>query len=158
MLRILSICLPVALMPCMAAPESAGLPAATPLAHVDKKMPMLDLLPVGSVLNRVSVARYEGPLLSLMLTADRMKVTAPQEIAGYVLNIQLYGKNGITYLFSGEASYFLDRKLIVSRKETTMREDQFSARGTGLYLDAETKRGILTGPVQTTISTDKLNK
>lgn len=159
MMKALSTCVLTALMPCMAAPADTALPGATPLANVDKKMPMLELLPVGSVLTKVSVPQYEGPRLSLLLTAVRMTVAAPQEIAGHILNIYLYGRDGqMTHLFSGDASYFLDRKLIVSREETTIREKDFSAEGTGLYLDTDTKRGILLGPVKTIIHMDTFNK
>lgn len=131
----------------------------TPLANVDKKLPMLDLLPVGSILDYVSLPRYEGPRLTMLLTADKMKVAAPHEIAGYLLNIYLYGKDGqTTHMSSGEASYLLDKKLIISRQETTIREPKFSATGSGLYLDTSTKRGFLLGPVTTSIHMDQLKK
>lgn len=106
---------------CMTASADAALPEETPLAGVDKKMPMLELLPVGSTLTKVSVTEYAGPRLSLLMTASSMTVVAPHEAAGKTLNIYLYGKNSqVTHLFSGDASYFLDRKLVVSRTETTI--------------------------------------
>lgn len=158
MIKLLSICILAAFMTAMEAPGESALPGATPLANVDKKMPMLELLPVGSVLSRVSFPRYEQQRLSLLLTADRMKVTAPREITGYALNIRLYGKRGeTTHLFSKEAAYFLDKKLIVSHVRTTLREKTFSAAGSGLYLDSTTRRGILLGPAQTTIQIHRPN-
>lgn len=64
------------------------------------------------------------------MTASSMTVVAPHEAAGKTLNIYLYGKNSqVTHLFSGDASYFLDRKLVVSRTETTIREENFSCPG-----------------------------
>ena len=144
---------------CMTASADAALPEETPLAGVDKKMPMLELLPVGSTLTKVSVTEYAGPRLSLLMTASSMTVVAPHEAAGKTLNIYLYGENSqVTHLFSGDASYFLDRKLVVSRTETTIREENFSARGAGLYLDTETRRGILLGPGKTIIHVKNLNK
>ena len=67
---------------CMTASADAALPEETPLAGVDKKMPMLELLPVGSTLTKVSVTEYAGPRLSLLMTASSMTVVAPHEAAG----------------------------------------------------------------------------
>ena len=76
---------------------------------------MLELLPVGQVLPKVSLSRYEGPRLSMLLTASSVTVAAPQEIAANILNVYLYGKNNQTsHLFTHTASYFLDKKLAVS--------------------------------------------
>ena len=120
---------------------------------------MLELLPVGQVLPKVSLSRYEGPRLSMLLTASSVTVAAPQEIAANILNVYLYGKNNQTsHLFPQAASYFLDKKLAVSHTETTLREENLSAKGTGLYLDTNIKRGIILGPVQTTIRMAQRNK
>ena len=141
------------------AQADTSLPAATPFAGVDKKLPMLELLPVGQVLPKVSLSRYEGPRLSMLLTASSVTVAAPQEIAANILNVYLYGKNNQTsHLFTQAASYFLDKKLAVSHTETTLREENLSAKGTGLYLDTNIKRGIILGPVQTTIRMAQRNK
>ncbi len=149
-------------MPCMAAETAA--PSApvednSPLARVDKKLPMLEFLPVGSVLKRVSFPRYEKGRLSLLMTAESMKVRSEQEIAAFTINIYLHGKTGnVTHLFSGEAAYLLDKRTVVSPKTTTLKEERFSAKGTGLYLDTTTKRGFLSGPATTIISTAKQNQ
>ena len=141
------------------AQADTSLPVATPFAGVDKKLPMLELLPVGQVLPKVSLSRYEGPRLSMLLTASSVTVAAPQEIAANILNVYLYGKNNQTsHLFTQAASYFLDKKLAVSHPETTLREENLSAKGTGLYLDTNIKRGIILGPVQTTIRMAQRNK
>ena len=42
--------------------------------------------------------------------------------------------DSIPHLFTKAASYFLDKKLVVSHTETTLKEENFSARGTGLYM------------------------
>lgn len=134
---------------CMTASADAALPEETPLAGVDKKMPMLELLPVGSTLTKVSVTEYAGPRLSLLMTASSMTVVAPHEAAGKTLNIYLYGKNSqVTHLFSGDASYFLDRKLVVSRTETTIREENFSARGARALSGYGNQAGYPAGPRQ----------
>lgn len=159
MMKLLSTCILATAMHGMAAQADTSLPAATPFAGVDKKLPMLELLPVGKVLPKVNLSRYEGPRLSMLLTASSVTVAAPQEIAASILNIYLYGKDSQTSrLFTRAASYFLDKKLVVSRTETTLKEENISARGTGLYLDTNIKRGIILGPVQTTIRTDHRNK
>ena len=159
MMKLLSTCILATAMHGMAVQADTSLPAATPFAGVDKKLPMLELLPVGKVLPKVNLSRYEGPRLSMLLTASSVTVAAPQEIAASILNIYLYGKDSQTSrLFTRAASYFLDKKLVVSRTETTLKEENISARGTGLYLDTDIKRGIILGPVQTTIRTDHRNK
>ncbi len=159
MMKLLFTCFLTAALYGMTAQADTSLPAATPFAGVDKKLPMLELLPVGQVLPKVSLSRYEGPRLSMLLTASSVTVAAPQEIAANILNVFLYGKNNqISRLFTKSASSFLDKKLAVSHTETTLREENLSAKGTGLYLDTNIKRGIILGPVQTTIRMAQRNK
>ena len=159
MMKLLSTCFLTAALYGTEAQADTSLPVATPFAGVDKKLPMLELLPVGQVLPKVSLSRYEGPRLSMLLTASSVTVAAPQEIAANILNVYLYGKNNQTsHLFTQAASYFLDKKLAVSHTETTLREENLSAKGTGLYLDTNIKRGIILGPVQTTIRMALRNK
>lgn len=159
MMKLLSTCFLTAALYGTEAQADTSLPAATPFAGVDKKLPMLELLPVGQVLPKVSLSRYEGPRLSMLLTASSVTVAAPQEIAANILNVYLYGKNNQTsHLFTQAASYFLDKKLAVSHTETTLREENLSAKGTGLYLDTNIKRGIILGPVQTTIRMAQRNQ
>lgn len=159
MMKLLSTCFLTAALYGTEAQADTSLPVATPFAGVDKKLPMLELLPVGQVLPKVSLSRYEGPRLSMLLTASSVTVAAPQEIAANILNVYLYGKNNQTsHLFTQAASYFLDKKLAVSHTETTLREENLSAKGTGLYLDTNIKRGIILGPVQTTILMAQRNK
>ena len=159
MMKLLSTCFLTAALYGTEARADTSLPAATPFAGVDKKLPMLELLPVGQVLPKVSLSRYEGPRLSMLLTASSVTVAAPQEIAANILNVYLYGKNNQTsHLFTQAASYFLDKKLAVSHTETTLREENLSAKGTGLYLDTNIKRGIILGPVQITIRMAQRNK
>ncbi len=159
MMKLLFTCFLTAALYGMTAQADTSLPAATPFAGVDKKLPMLELLPVGQVLPKVSLSRYEGPRLSMLLTASSVTVAAPQESAANILNVFLYGKNNqSSRLFTKSASYFLDKKLAVSHTETILREENLSARGTGLYLDTNIKRGIILGPVQTTIRMAQRNK
>ena len=159
MMKLLSTCFLTAALYGTEAQADTSLPVATPFAGVDKKLPMLELLPVGQVLPKVSLSRYEGPRLSMLLTASSVTVAAPQEIAANILNVYLYGKNNQTsHLFTQAASYFLDKKLAVSHTETTLREENLSAKGTGLYLDTNIKSGIILGPVQTTIRMAQRNK
>ena len=159
MMKLLSTCFLTAALYGTEAQADTSLPVATPFAGVDKKLPMLELLPVGQVLPKVSLSRYGGPRLSMLLTASSVTVAAPQEIAANILNVYLYGKNNQTsHLFTQAASYFLDKKLAVSHTETTLREENLSAKGTGLYLDTNIKRGIILGPVQTTIRMAQRNK
>ena len=93
MMKLLSTCFLTAALYGTEAQADTSLPAATPFAGVDKKLPMLELLPVGQVLPKVSLSRYEGPRLSMLLTASSVTVAAPQEIAANILNVYLYGKN-----------------------------------------------------------------
>ena len=159
MMKLLSTCFLTAALYGTEAQADTSLPAATPFAGVDKKLPMLELLPVGQVLPKVSLSRYEGPRLSMLLTASSVTVAAPQEIAANILNVYLYGKNNQTsHLFTQAASYFLDKKLAVSHTEATLREENLSSKPTGLYLDTNIKRGIILGPVQTTIRMAQRNK
>ena len=114
MMKLLSTCFLTAALYGTEAQADTSLPAATPFAGVDKKLPMLELLPVGQVLPKVSLSRYEGPRLSMLLTASSVTVAAPQEIAANILNVYLYGKNNQTsHLFTQAAA-----KLYISKRET----------------------------------------
>lgn len=107
MMKLLSTCFLTAALYGTEAQADTSLPAATPFAGVDKKLPMLELLPVGQVLPKVSLSRYEGPRLSMLLTASSVTVAAPQEIAANILNVYLYGKNNQTsHLFTRAALIF----------------------------------------------------
>ncbi len=160
MLKALFFCfLPLTALLCTAAEEATPVTENSPLARVDKKLPMLEFLPVGSVLKRVTFPRYEGARLSVLLTAESMKIKSEQEVTAYAMNIHLYGKTGqVTHFSSAQASYLPEKKLIVSPAKTTLKEERLSAEGTGLYLDTTVKRGFLTGPATTIISTAKKNK
>lgn len=159
MLKPFSTFLVASLMSGMTAVAVATLPEGAPLANVDEKIPMLDLLPVGSPLNKVSVPRYEGTRLAMLLTADRMTVASPQELVGHVLNIFMYGKDDRTiHITARDVSYFPKKRFVISREETTVKEERFSAKGTGLYMDAKAKRGILLGPGQATIISEESSK
>lgn len=144
---------------CMTASADAALPEETPLAGVDKKMPMLELLPVGSTLTKVSVTEYAGPRLSLLMTASSMTVVAPHEAAGKTLNIYLYGKTArlrtcfpVTPPTSWTGNWS-------SRARKPPSGRKISPPGVpGLYLDTETRRGILLGPGKTIIHVKNLNK
>ena len=152
MMKLLSTCFLTAALYGTEAQADTSLPVATPFAGVDKKLPLLELLPVGQVLPKVSLSRYEGPRLSMLLTASSVTVAAPQEIAANILNVYLYGKNNqASHLFTQAASYFLDKTLAVFHTETTLREENLSAKGTGLYLDPTIKRGIILGPGRTSL-------
>lgn len=158
-MRLLSTCLSTIILCGMAAQGESNLATSSPLAGVDKKLPMLELLPVGRELPKVSLTRYEGPRLSMLLTAGRVLVASPQEIAATMLNVYLYGKNNQpSHFFTKDASYFLNKKLVISREETTLKEENFSAKGSGLYMNTDIKKGIILGPVQTTIRIGKNNK
>ena len=146
---------------CMTVALSASAWSAvdTPIVPIEKKIPMLELLPKGSELKRVSIPRYEKNKISHLLTAEKMRIKGDDEIAGFTVNIYLYNKKGDkTHLFTNEATYYLSSKKAVSSQKTILKEKNITAEGTGLHLDTISKKGFLQGPIQTTIRPAKINK
>ena len=130
----------------------SGLPSESPLQGMDKTMPALELMPPGSVLKRVSMPRYQGTEMSLLVTSEKMVVVSNREMSGETVFIYLY-KLGqqTTKLHARDASYFFDTCMVISKGRTTMDDEKVSLEGKGIYFDTKLKKGIMTGPVTTEI-------
>lgn len=153
MLKHIYTCLTVGLVSTTLAQESMPIPSTAPIAGVDKTIPAMALLPPGSVLTQVSLPRYKGPELDMLMTSPKMVIVTKQQIQGETVFIYIYDQGKIkSLLTSKKASYFLDREMVESQSETQIRDSRIKAKGTGLYFDPSTKKGILLGPVVTEIS------
>lgn len=147
---------------CMAqAPEQVTPGSApTPLPETGKKIPGLEWMPPGSKLKNVSLPRYKGRELNLLMTSSLMTVMSPHEIAGDQVFIYLFdpGKVKTGTMWMRDASYFLDTKILVSHGETHVDEPRFDIKGTGMVYDTTLRRGFIKGPVITRIQTEQFNK
>lgn len=135
-------------------------PTETPFPKVEKTIPGLDLMPPGSKLRNVSLPRYKGRELSLLLTSTLMTVISSREIAGDNVIVYLYDPGNVktTTMRMPRASYFLDTKILVSHGETRVYDKRLDITGTGMVYDTTLKRGFIKGPAETRIQTEKINK
>ena len=138
--------------------------AATPLPEIDKTIPGLDLMPPGSKLKNVSLPRYKGRELDMLLTSTLMTVVSPGEIAGEQVNVYLYDSKKLitTTMWMLDASYFFTSKikagLLLSRGETRISDQRFDAVGTGMIYDTVLGKCFMKGPVKTRFRFDRSNK
>ncbi|MEG2971097.1 MAG: hypothetical protein RR808_06430 [Akkermansia sp.] len=131
-----------------------------PVAKIDKKIPGLELMPPGSKLKNVSLPRYEGLKLTLLVTSTQMTVVSPREIKGERVLAYLYDPNhrNEMQMSMKDASFFFDTKILVSRGETTINDPRFQALSQGVIFDSQQKKGFMRGPVTTKFYTNELIK
>lgn len=132
----------------------------SPLVEVDKKFPGIDILPPGSVLDEVSMPRYEDKKLSLLVTAPEMKVESRVELSGGHVNAYIYDDFGslTSRIYMQLASYFFDTGLLISKKHTVLKDIRLDMEGSGMVFDKEREIGMVKGPVTTVLRVNKLKE
>lgn len=117
------------------------------------EFPGLQLLPPGSIVRDISLPRYEGHRVSALFRAKELEVLSRREIRLLLIRAELYALSGETTLVDcQEAQYDFSRSFVTSSTVTSVRDPRFSARGTGVILYTKGNKGLLLGPVHTTLS------
>lgn len=115
--------------------------------------PGLQLLPPGSVVEGISLPRYANHRVTSQVRAGVLRVLNRREVELRDIDISLYAENGgVTRLHTEAAVYDFTRLRALTRGGTTMTDPRFSASGSGVVFNAEVRRGLLIGPVKTTLS------
>lgn len=147
---------------CMAQVRGQIVPESTPppLPEIDQKIPGLDLMPPGSKLGNVSLPRYKGRELSLLVTSTLMTVVSSREVTGEQVLVYMYepGKIKTTTMWMRDASYFFDTKILISHGETRISDRSFDAIGTGATYDTTLKKCFMKGPLETRFRSLKTHK
>jgi hypothetical protein len=118
------------------------------------RMPALELLPVGSILKKVSIPRYNKDYTpSSLLTADQFEVISAEEIKGTTVGISFYDTEGKIKTRSTLHSVNFNQNtgLLTSKENLTFSGETFITSSQGVILDWENQRGFLLGKNNTII-------
>lgn len=133
-----------------AAPEKADTVGAG-------EFPALQLLPEGSEVEGITLPRYDNHRVSGLLQAGKLRIISRREMELEQLHATLYNKDGSsTELTTPLAHYDFTTKRATAPQKVELRNPQFRAEGARLLFDSTTRRGVLMGPVRTSIFTMKL--
>ncbi len=123
-----------------------------------EEFPALQLLPPGSIVRGISLPRYENHRVTSLLTADMMEVLSRYEARMENIQTLLYGESGdITRVRMANAHYNFRTQLLTSRNNiVTLVHPRYNVRAHGGILHNGTRRGVLTGPVNTVIRSANL--
>lgn len=114
--------------------------------------PSLDILPEGSVLQRVRLPRYDKDFKpTTLLTADKLTVLDQNRIDGEQVNIELYDQEGQVQAHAEmrHAIYNQKKSTLHANHAITLKGKSYSASGKGLIFHWISKRGFLIGPATT---------
>ena len=124
------------------------------------EFPGLRILPPGSVIEDISLPRYEGHRVSAYLKAGKLKIVSRTIIELQQVAATLFGKNGerTKITTDGVVYNFRTQKASTTDKGITLTDHRFTAKGKRVVYDSGIQRGILLGPVQTTVTQAAFSK
>ncbi|MBE6410119.1 MAG: LPS export ABC transporter periplasmic protein LptC [Akkermansia sp.] len=123
------------------------------------EFPGLQLLPVGSVIKGITVPRYEAHKVTALMRAGEMTVASRTTVKLQKVNVRLLDDKGAaTVAQTPGVEYNFTTKHAFTTGKVTLEDERFTAEGTKALYHSESQRGIVIGPVRTTISAAHLNK
>lgn len=128
-------------------------------AVADNEFPALQFLPVGTVVEGISIPRYENHRVSALLMADRLIVKNSRTVVLENLNASLYGADkNQTDVSTTSVTYSFATKIARTTGEAKVNDPRFTAQGKGVIFNTSTSKGFLHGPVVTTVSAKLFNE
>lgn len=128
-------------------------------AVADSEFPALQFMPVGTVVEGISIPRYEKHRVRALLTADRLIVKDTKNVVLEKLTASLYGEGeNQTDVRTDSVTYSFATKTARTTGTAEVKDPRFSARGQGVVFNTSTSKGFLSGPVITTVSSGLYNK
>lgn len=128
-------------------------------AVVEDEFPALQFMPVGTVLEGISIPRYEKHRVTALLLAKSMTVQDRKTVVLKELVASLYGDDGNqTDVTTESVTYSFATKTARTTGEATVNDPRFTGKGQGVIFNTSTRKGFLHGPVQTTVSAATLNQ
>ncbi len=117
------------------------------------EFPAISMLPPGTVVEGITLPRYEKARVSSLIKAKTLSVVSRQEVSIKGLIAEIYNKEGFTTAMSAEeGNYNFLTSLVQSTKDTIVTDPRFRAQGKQLSYSVEKQRGMLRGPVRTILS------
>lgn len=127
-------------------------------AVVEDEFPALQFLPVGSVVEDISIPRYENHRVTALLLAKSLEVKNRKVVELGKLEASLYGEDGNqTDVSTGSVTYSFATKIARTTGEARVTDSRFSARGKGVIFSTSSRKGFLHGPVTTRVSASLFN-
>ncbi len=123
--------------------------------------PALQLLPPGSVVEEISLPRYENHRVTALITAKRLKITSRHEAEMFGIRSFLYAANGgdTTCVQLDSAQYDFRTKLMHSlTPPVSLLNPRYTVHGTNVVFSNISHCGLVTGPVSTTFRLTPQNK
>lgn len=135
------------------------LAAQDPTDAVGKgEFPGLQLLPPGSEIKGITLPRYEQHRVTSLLQAASMKVLTRRTVELKGIDASLYtDANTVTRLRTSGAVYNFTTLRAATDGPVSVEDPRFTAEGSGVVFSTENRRGIVKGPVRTTIAAAMLN-
>lgn len=128
-------------------------------ASVADDFPALQFLPPGSVIEGISIPRYENHRVSALLMSDKLEVLDRKTVILEKLNAVLYGEdNSETRVKTDSVTYSFATKLATTSGNAKVEDSRFQAEGKGVIFNTSSSKGFLHGPVKTIIKTATLTE
>lgn len=138
----------------LAAPMLPGQMAADRTAGKDE-FPALQLLPPGSKVHGISLPRYQDHRVTAHIIADLLEVCTRHIVTMTTIHTMLFGENNETTQVDLEkADYDFRTGVMTSDAPASVTNPRFSAQGKAVIFNTNDQRGLLKGPVQTTLNTN----
>lgn len=124
------------------------------------EFPGLQILPPGSVIEGISLPRYEGHRVAALLKAGKLKVASRTVIELHDVDATLIGTDGdrTNITAAGIIYNFRTQRATTTDKGVALKDKRFTAKGSKVLFDTRIQRGILLGPVHTTVTQAAFNK
>ena len=119
----------------------------------EDEFPALQLLPPGSVVEGISLPRYEQHRVTALITAKKMMVISRREVRMNGIRSFLYAPDGgeTTCVQLTEAKYDFRTKLMHSlAPPVALLHPRYTVRGSSVVFSNATHCGLVKGPVSTT--------
>lgn len=123
------------------------------------EFPALQFMPVGTVVEGISIPRYENHRVSALLLADRLIVKDRSTVILEALTASMYGEDkNQTDIKTESVTYSFATKVGRTEGNSRVDDSRFTARGKGVIFNSSTNKGFLHGPVITTVSAKLFNE
>ena len=127
-------------------------------AAANDEFPALQFLPAGSVVEGISIPRYENHRVTALLMAESMQVQDRSTVIMRALEASLYGEDGNqTDIETASVTYSFATKTAKSTGKAQVKDPRFSAKGKEVTFSTAIRKGFLRGPVTTTVSASQFS-
>ena len=121
------------------------------------EFPALQLLPPGSKVQGISLPRYQNHRVTAHIIAGLLEVCTRHLVQMSSIRTMLYGEDDeATEVKLEKADYDFSTGVMRSDAPASVTNPRFSASGASVIFNTTTQRGLLHGPVHTTLNRDLL--